>query len=196
MTALWHLARGKNMEQVSLWTRATCTVIRDERYEVTKYNRRLGLHTFSQVLSVIRLECGEYRTIVLCEPWQHTGGVLHVGNLTRACKNSLHVYTTQCLKSQYLMNPLFMAKYPQQNNIRHSTTNFCTITQWPSSNFAWPESLVRIHVQPGPAHHRHLGLGTFHKKPPSVQILSWYKWIHKWNTIWKRKPYLNLGTIT
>ena len=47
------------MEQVSLWTRATCTVIRDERYEVTKYNRRLGSHTFSQVLSVIRLECGE-----------------------------------------------------------------------------------------------------------------------------------------
>ena len=38
------------------WTRATCAVSRDERYEGTKYNRRLALDTFSQVLSAIRLE--------------------------------------------------------------------------------------------------------------------------------------------
>ena len=143
---------------------------------------RSGANIFvSQILVQGRcgLECGEYKTD--CFVWTRARaahcGVLHVGNLTRACKNSLHVYTTQCLKSQYLMNPLFMAKYPQQNNIRHSTTNFCTITQWPSSNFAWPESLVRIHVQPGPAHHRHLGLGAFQEEPPSVQILSIVGWL-------------------
>ena len=145
----------------------------DSRSWNNHFMLRSGANIFvSQILVQGRcgLECGEYKTD--CFVWTRARaahcGVLHVGNLTRACKNSLHVYTTQCLKSQYLMNPLFMAKYPQQNNIRHSTTNFCTITQWPSSNFAWPESLVRIHVQPGPAHHRHLGLGAFKKEPPSV----------------------------